>query len=649
MTKVAACSLLLVYALCVLPSALGQEDVATFLFNYNATAEEKFYSSVVADWEYNTDINAETQQISNQKNKEVSEWQSGQAKEAALLDVSGATDEEKRLVNKIKKQGTGALSSEDFDRLQTAIGNMQNAYSTAKVCDLPGHSSECLPLDPDLTEIMSTSRDYNLLREVWKGWRDEAGKTARSDFKTYVELENKAAVLNGYKDASESWLAAYETEGIEEQFEELWQGILPLYEELHAFARRKLYNKYGAEVINLEGPIPAHLMGNMWAQDWLSIYDLVEPYSGKVRPDATPGILEKGWDARKLFNVSDEFFTGLGLIPMPQEFWDETMYVKPEGKEVVCHASAWDFYNRKDFRIKMCTVLNQRDFVTIHHEMGHIQYFLQYANQPVSFREGANPGFHEAVGDTLALSVGTLDHLYKLGLIAEPDNDAESDINYLMSMALDKLAFIPFGYLMDKWRWDVFSGRVNERNWNEAWWSYRTRYQGLAPPLDRTEEDFDPASKFHISNNVPYIRYFVSYIVQFQFYETMCTASGHTGPLYKCDFDGSTEAGAKLGDMLSLGSSQIWEDALEQVTGTRLMDSSSLVRYFQPLLDFLKEENRKNGDTVGWPDYSFQPPTNTVVGENGKVELDTAGGGSSTCSPSSVVLLLSLLFVFLTK
>jgi peptidyl-dipeptidase A len=342
-----------------------------------------------------------------------------------------------------------------------------------------------------------------------------------------------------------------------------------------------------------------------------------------------------------MFHEADKFFTDLGMIPMPQEFFDETMFTKPEdGREVVCHASAWDFYNQKDFRIKMCTTVTQLDFITIHHEMGHIEYFLQYKGQPVAFREGANPGFHEAVGDTLALSVSTLDHLYKVGLIDEPDNDADSDINYLMSIALDKLSFIPFGYLMDKYRWAVFSGEINEKNLNEGWWYDRIRYQGVTSPLPRSEDDFDAGSKSHIPNDVPYVRYFVSYVVQFQFYEAMCNAAGHEGDLVRCDFDGSKDAGAKLADMLKLGSSVKWEDALEQVTGSRKMSSGSLVRYFKPLLDYLAEENEKNGEVIGWPEYSWQPPTDTIVDADGKVLVpsDLPSGASGIISQSSIIL-----------
>nr|CAB3219680.1 angiotensin-converting enzyme-like [Phallusia mammillata] len=616
------------------PMGFASPDGApAFLEQYNSTSEVKLFEAVDAEWNYNVNINDQTQAASEAAGIALSNFQAEQAVGAKLFEPSEITDTNlRRQVEKISVVGEGALSDEDLAALSKVNGDMQTAYSTA--------TYNGKPLDPDLTATMASSRNYNELRDTWKGWRDASGKLMREDFKTYVDLQNEVAVLNGFDDMGAFWRAAYETPNIEQQFEAVWQEMLPLYEQLHAFVRRRLYQQYGDKVINLKGPIPAHLLGNMWAQDWLNVYNLVEPYAGYTRPDATAGLQQQGWTAEKMFHEADDFFGNMGLIRAPQAFWDKTMFTKPTDRDVVCHASAWDFYNRQDFRIKMCTEINQQDFVTIHHELGHIQYYLQYMDQPTVFRDGANPGFHEAVGDTLALSVGTLDHLYKLDLIGKPDENPQSDINYLMSVALDKIAFIPFGYLMDKWRWDVFSGRSAKTNLNQAWWDYRVKYQGVTPPLSRTEEDFDPGAKFHIPNNVPYIRYFVSVVVQFQFYEALCGASGHVGDLYKCDFNGSTEAGKMFGDMLKLGSSVTWEDALEKMTGTREMSSASLVKYFQPLLDFLTEQNTKNNEVIGWPDYSWEPPTNTIQNEDGTVSLDNSG--NMTKSSSMVLLLVAI-------
>ncbi|NXU79541.1 ACE enzyme, partial [Oreotrochilus melanogaster] len=463
-------------------------------------------------------------------------------------------------------------------------------------------------LSSDLTDIMATSRDYEELLFAWKGWRDASGKKMKKNYKRYVELSNKAAVLNGFMDNGHYWRSLYETPSFEEDLERLYLQLQPLYLNLHAYVRRALYKKYGAEHINLKGPIPAHLLGNMWAQSWSNIFDLVMPFPDATKVDATPAMKQQGWTPRRMFEESDRFFTSLGLIPMPQEFWEKSMIEKPsDGREVVCHASAWDFYNRKDFRIKQCTVVNMDDLITVHHEMGHVQYFLQYMDQPIPFRDGANPGFHEAVGDVMALSVSTPKHLHSIHLLDEVMDNDESDINYLMSIALDKIAFLPFGYLMDQWRWKVFDGRVKEEEYNQQWWNLRMKYQGLCPPVPRSEDDFDPGAKFHIPANVPYIRYFVSFVIQFQFHQALCAKAGHKGPLHKCDIYQSLEAGQVLGDALKLGFSKPWPEAMEHITGQPNMSAAALLSYFEPLLTWLVEKNAENGDILGWPEYSWTP------------------------------------------
>ncbi|PIK47773.1 putative angiotensin-converting enzyme isoform X4 [Apostichopus japonicus] len=345
--------------------------------------------------------------------------------------------------------------------------------------------------------------------------------------------------------------------------------------------------------------IGAAANGNMWAQSWSGLLDLVEPFPGKPSVDITPNLVSKGYTPLQMFQVSDEFFKSLGLIEMPEEFWNKSLIEKPtDGRTVVCHASAWDFLNQVDFRIKQCTDLTMDDFITIHHEMGHVEYFLQYKDQPVVYRDGANPGFHEAVGDVLALSVSTPVHLQAVDLLDEIAEDDEADINYLMSVALDKIAFLPFGYLMDLWRWDIFDGTTLPENYNRDWWKLRLDYQGIIPPTTRTETDFDPAAKYHIPADVPYIRYFISFVIQFQFHKSLCDAAGRTGPLYKCDIYESMEAGKLLGDMLKTGSSKPWPDAMEAITGQREMSALPLVEYFQPLIDWLEVENQ--GETLGW-------------------------------------------------
>ncbi|XP_053309980.1 angiotensin-converting enzyme [Spea bombifrons] len=583
-----------------------------FLENYTKTAEVVWNAYTEASWEYNTNITEHNRLIMLDKNLEMSAHTLEYGLQARNYDYSDfRSAETQRLLRKLSEIDKAALPENEQKELNQILSNMETTYSVAKVCK---NETTCLPLDPDLTEIMAQSRDYDELLFAWKGWRDASGKKIRSDFNRYVELTNKAAQLNGYADNGEYWRSWYETPTLESDLENLYQELQPLYLNLHAYVRRALHKKYGDQKINLNGPIPAHLLGNMWAQSWSNIFDLVVPYPDASKVDATPAMLAQNWTAKRMFEESDNFFVSLGLIPMPQEFWDKSMIEKPADREVVCHASAWDFYNRKDFRIKQCTVINMDDLITVHHEMGHVQYFLQYKDLPISFREGANPGFHEAIGDVLALSVSTPQHLHSIGLLDSVQNNMESDINYLMSVALDKIAFLPFGYLMDQWRWKVFDGRTPNSEYNQQWWNLRLKYQGLCPPVLRSESDFDPGAKFHIPSSVPYIRYFISFVIQFQFHEALCKAANQQGPLYKCDIYRSKEAGKLLGDAMKLGNSKPWPDAMELITGQRNMSASSLLKYFEPLTNWLIEQNRKNGETLGWPEYNWspaisQPPT----------------------------------------
>ncbi|NXY09069.1 ACE enzyme, partial [Pteruthius melanotis] len=621
-----------------------------FLSEYNSTAEEVWNAYTEASWAYNTNITDHNKEIMLEKNLAMSKHTLEYGMRARQFDTSDFQDQSvTRILKKLSVIERAALPESELKEYNTLLSDMETTYSVAKVCR---ENKTCHPLDPDLTDIMATSRDYDELLFAWKGWRDASGKKMRNNYKRYVELSNKAAMLNGYKDNGAYWRSLYETPTFEEDLERLYLQLRPLYLNLHAYVRRALYRKYGAEHINLKGPIPAHLLGNMWAQSWSNIFDLVIPFPDATKVDATPAMKKQGWTPKKMFEESDRFFTSLGLIPMPEEFWDKSMIEKPsDGREVVCHASAWDFYNRKDFRIKQCTVVNMDDLITVHHEMGHVQYFLQYKDQPISFRDGANPGFHEAVGDVMALSVSTPKHLHSINLLDQVMENEESDINYLMSIALDKIAFLPFGYLMDQWRWKVFDGRIKEDEYNKEWWNLRMKYQGLCPPALRSEDDFDPGAKFHIPANVPYIRYFVSFVIQFQFHQALCVAAGHKGPLHTCDIYQSQEAGKILGDALKLGFSKPWPEAMKLITGQPNMSAEALMSYFEPLMTWLKKENEKNGEVLGWPEYSWTPYTGMQGSAKHSSKTDFLGMSLSKSQATAggwVLLALALIFLITT-
>ncbi|XP_077996680.1 angiotensin-converting enzyme-like [Glandiceps talaboti] len=600
-------------------SIVDESEAVDWLNNtYNPEAERVFFDSVSASWDYNTDITPENQQKMLDESAKAGLFQKESRTCALVFDRSGFDFDTARRLDKLAYIGTAALPDNDFDEYNQIVADMETIYSTGEVCHKPGDKdpNACYILDPDLYGVMAQSRDYNELVWAWTGWRDTCGPAMKSMYTRYVELGNEAARLNDQPDMGAYWRSWYEMDNFEEEMLRLWDEVQPLYLQLHAFVRRKLSELYGEKYVSLYGGIPAHLLGNMWAQDWMAVSDLVQPYPDKPSVDVTDELVKQGYDALKMFELSEEFFVSLGLIPSPESFWTDSMIERPDdGRQVVCHASAWDFYNRKDFRIKQCTSVAHDDLITVHHEMGHTQYYFQYAPLPVEYRDGANNGFHEAVGDVMSLSVQTPEHLNKVGLLPDYEEDEESDLNFLMTMALQKIAFLPFGLLVDMWRWEVFAGNVTEHNYNERWWQMRTAIQGLVSPVKRSDlvMDFDPGSKFHVPADVPYIRYFISHILQFQFHESVCIAAGQFDPddanskLHQCDIYESEEAGKLLGDMLKMGSSVPWPDAMEAITGQRDMSAKPLIAFFQPLIDWLEEQNEKNGDVTGW-DLNWSPP-----------------------------------------
>eukprot|EP00058_Branchiostoma_floridae_P009194 XP_002594682.1 hypothetical protein BRAFLDRAFT_104841 [Branchiostoma floridae] len=600
----------------VAPQGITDEQQAwDFIWDYNAKAEKVYYDSVVAAWNYNTDLTQENSQ--KQVKAFLAEAQFGKevAQNASRFDWQNFNNATlKRLFHSISSLGTAAQQDQaKLEELNNILSEMDNIYSTGKACEYDDPSN-CLALNPDLYSCLASSRDYDRLRFCWEGWRDAVGRKLKDKYSRFVELTNDAVSQDAqnWADTGAYWRSWYDIADFQEQLENLYNQLKPLYNNLHAYVRKKLREQYGQDKISASGPIPAHVLGNMWSQSFINIYDLVEPYPNKTSLDVTPKMKADGWTVDRMFRTSDDFFKDMGQVEMPQNFWDNSMFVKPADRNVVCHASAWDFYNAHDVRIKMCTNINMIDLVTIHHEMGHIEYFLQYKHHPVPFRGGANPGFHEAVGDLLALSVSTPRHLQSIGLLDTVEDDNESDINFLMSMALDKVSFLPFGYLMDQWRWGVFNGSITPETYNQEWWKLRTRYQGIVPPVPRNHaKDFDPGCKFHIPANVPYIRYFVSFILQFQFHKALCDTSGHTGPLHKCDISAGPNkaaAGEKLARMLQMGSSQEWPEAMEVITGGQRVMSAQplvLVDYFQPLITWLEQQTQ--GEILGW-DESWTPP-----------------------------------------
>ncbi len=481
------------------------------------------------------------------------------------------------------------------EELSGLESKMVSAYGKAKYCPAGSVAkSGCKNLD-DLSKLMSESRDPAALREAWVGWHSTA-VPLKDAFARYVELGNRGARDLGFGDLGELWRSGYDMTPAEfdAELERLWSEVRPFYERLHCYVRSRLQKRYGKKEVPDGAPIPAHLLGNMWAQDWTHVYDLVEPYPGKSTSFEAK---LKAYDAKAMVKIGERFFVSLGLDPLPATFWERSLFTRPSDREVVCHASAWDITYADDLRVKMCIRSTEEDLVTIHHELGHDYYSREYSALPILFQTGANDGFHEGIGDTIALSV-TPAYLKSIGLLDRVPTGDLALIDQLMKTALDKVAFLPFGLLVDRWRWQVFSGQVPKERYNAAWWELRERYQGIRAPSPRSEADFDPGAKFHVPSSTPYARYFLAHVYQFQFHAALCKAKGDTGPLASCSVYGSKEAGARLRAMLALGASKPWPQALATLGGESRADARALLDYFAPLTAWLDSELK--GQTCGW-------------------------------------------------
>jgi peptidyl-dipeptidase A len=471
--------------------------------------------------------------------------------------------------------------------------SLESDYGKGKVCHMDG---KCLDITA-IEKFMGENRDPNELKAIWVGWH-AVGAPMRKRYARFVELSNQGARDLGFKDTGTLWRAGYDMppDQFSAEVDRLWEQVRPLYLSLYTFVRARLSQKYGPQVMPPDGPMRADLLGNPWAQTWGNVFPLLGLPENSQGYDLSELLAAKKLDAQGMVKYGENFYKSLGFEPLPKSFWERSLFVKPADRDVVCHASAWDIDNKDDIRIKMCIQIRDEDFSTIHHELGHNFYQRAYKNQPFLFENGANDGFHEAIGDTIALAI-TPEYLQKIGLLDKVP-PPEADIPILLKQALDRVAFLPFGLLIDQWRWKVFSGEIKPEDYNKAWWELRLKYQGVVPPVARSEADFDPGAKYHVAGNVPYTRYFLAYIYEFQFYRAMCRESGFTGPLNRCTFFGSKEAGAKLNKMLEMGQSKPWPEAMEPLTGQRQADAGAILEYFAPLKKWLDEQNK--GMKVGW-------------------------------------------------
>ena len=578
------------------PNSSGGNTAATeaekFMTDVEKRLMELSIKSSRADWVRSTFITDDTEKIAAAANTDLIAATTEYAEQSKKFEGVDLPVDLQRKMKLLKLSLTLPAPKDEAERkeLTEIAAKMEGDYGKGKYCP-DGDKGKCLSL-PDLEDIMTNSRDPEELKKAWLGWHQVA-QPIRKDYVRFVELSNKGAQQMGFKDTGAMWRSKYDMEpdAFAAEMERLWQQVKPLYDSLYTYTRHKLSEKYGKEIVAEDKPIPAHLLGNMWAQSWGNVYPILAPATGDRGYDLTKTLKERNTDPKQMVRYGEGFFTSLGFEQLPSTFWERSLFVKPADHDVVCHASAWDIDYEKDVRLKMCININEEDFSTVHHELGHNYYQMAYDNQPFLFRDSANDAFHEAIGDTIALSV-TPPYLKQLGLI-EKVPEPNADIGFLLNRALDKVAFLPFGYLVDQWRWRVFSGDIKPEDYNKAWWELREKYQGVAPPVARSEQDFDAGAKYHVPANTPYARYFLAAILQFQFHRALCREAGFNGPLYQCSIYGNKKAGEKLHAMLAMGLSKPWPEALKAMTGEDKMDATAIIDYFAPLKTWLDEQNGK--------------------------------------------------------
>jgi peptidyl-dipeptidase A len=577
--------------------AAPAETADGFMARVNDEIAEDNIESGAISWIRATYINHDSAILDSLSSEKYAAWHSKTVAQSLQYEGSEMSDTTARGIEVLKLSTSEPAPNDDAKRKELAdiTTELKGMYGAGKYC--PEDGRECMS-GSELEELIATTRDYDENLDYWTGWR-KVGVPMRQSYQRFAELANEGAAELGYVDLGEMWRSNYDMtpNEFEAETSRLWGQVKPLYDELHCHVRAKLGEHYGEDKVPQSGPIPAHLLGNMWAQTWDRIYDLIEPYPNAASLDVTSTLVARDVSPKDMVRSAEDFYVSLGFDPLPETFWERSQFSKPQDREVQCHASAWGLDGGNDLRIKMCIKQTYDELKVIYHELGHNFYQRAYKDQDPIFQGGAHGGFHEAIGNTVVLAM-TPGYLKQVGLVGDVEMSDEAVINDQMIRALRGIAVLPWAKLVDEWRWGVFSGDISPENYNGAWWELRERYQGVAPAVARSEADFDAGAKYHIPSNVSYTRYFLARILQFQFLQALCDGSGYEGPLHECSFYGSKEAGAKFNAMLMAGQSEPWQNTLEKLTGTRQMDGSAIINYFQPLMGWLKEQNANR--QCGW-------------------------------------------------
>ena len=578
----------------------SNQDLEEFLANVESENKKDGPVIYSASWISSNFITYDSQKVIADYGTKSTLKSLERSREAASFDGLDTSKENQRMLNILKSSFVmpPPLDEELASELSEITTSLEAMYGSGEYCF---DDEECYDLEA-FESIIDNSRDPKELLRAWEGWH-EIGKPMKPMYMRMVDIGNQGSVDLGYEGLSDLWFSKYDmpAEDFLDDTDRVWSEVKPLYDALHCHVRAKLNEHYGDEVISKTGPLPVHMLGNMWGQSWSNIYDLVyEEKSDSKYIDVTKIINEKSLSEIEMVEYAEDFFISMGFKPLPKTFWERSLFVKPRDRSVVCHASAWNLDPaNNDLRIKMCIEKNEEDFITIHHELGHIFYYQAYNHIPTVFQAGANDGFHEAFGDLLTLSI-TPDYLVDIGFISEDDaEEAKQDpIGLLMKQALDGVVIVPWALMLDKWRSGVFDGEIDESNLNSSWWSLREEYQGINTSYERSENYFDPGAKYHIPGNTPYTRYYLASIMQYQFHEALCNLIDYDGYLHECSIYGNKEAGDRIITTMAMGQSLPWQDAFENLTGSRQLSGKSIMNYYAPLKEWLDEENKNR--TCGW-------------------------------------------------
>lgn len=602
------------------PAEAEAPTPAAFLARVDAELRDRWIETTAAQWLSANTASPEAERLATLAEHRDRRLHAAWRRQAARWSGHGVADPlQRRQLERLQRPPLLPLPADPGQsaRLLALTAQLEGGYVAAAACQ--GRAPSCRPLSK-LEQVLAGERDYPAQLQAWREWLT-AVAPLHAPFRAAVELANAGARRHGQPDLGALWRSRYEQPPakLQARVEALWRQLAPLYRQLQCYAGHRLRAEYGDRGTLEGGLLPAHLLGDPWQQDWTNVWDLLVPYPQAASPDVTDALQRRAdrlrrtalaqagngslqarflaaragerAAARALVADAEGFYTGLGLPPLPERFWQYSRFLRPLEAPASCAASTWNLDLAGDVRVQLCLGQTEGDFLTAAHELGHAHYERAYRDLPAWLQDGANDAFHEAVGDIAMLAM-TPRWLHSAGLAAAPGHDHHARINAQMRIALARLPRLAAALALEHWRWGVFAGRIPAAQDNRAWWTLKARYQGVGPAEPRPADGFDVGAKYHVAAYRPYLRYFLAGVLQFQFHQALCAAAGQHGPLSDCEIAGDRRAGQHLQAMLASGARQPWPQTLQAFTGHDDFDAGPLLDYFAPLAQWLAEQNR---------------------------------------------------------